>query len=427
MLYKFKFKILIWSILTLLFTNGYGQPPGNGTPPADTPKDIDLDYVPPSIKPKCYTLVTKVPLSINKDCPTGNLDIKVVSRALCPENCRNPIFRTIVRVGFITIFNGTIKDLGNSSIPLSSFMWDLLQLITNEPGPLNMNIRIIMVCDSGEELELYNEVVPSYIHGNGDLRPELYYVITHTSNSCPPPGNCEKSVCCDSKHIINSTISSVSSINSADNFSNGSNVTATVGFNLDVSTFELTFPIPLGSKNMFNNIQYSLYNTTESSVSLSITSPGTGCNYAGISMIYDEFKLVWIRSNCFGLETIDNSIPPEQVFYNAQFYPTICNKPSSLNCTKPNPKVKFNNNFRFFIACSGTIVLESKEVPSNQFNIIYWTDPTGNITYGNDVSGPFGEYKLTIENECCEKFEYNYYLCSETINLTWLKNSNGKW
>lgn len=79
MLYNFKIKIFIWSILTLLITVGYGQPPGDGIPIADTPKDLDLDYVP--LLPKC------VNASINVTYNNGNINTHAnVLDLNCPGN-----------------------------------------------------------------------------------------------------------------------------------------------------------------------------------------------------------------------------------------------------------------------------------------------------------------------------------------------------
>lgn len=415
---KYIINIIYCAIIMIATVNiGYSQP-------GDTPRnDVPVDD---GNKPDCYDIKMVVPLHINKDCPTGDLNVKVNAKSVCPEDCNNPTFRIVVKVGFVTIFQGNTSKLVSHKIDLSTMNWNLANLFPSQ-GPTSINISVIMDCNDGRELSLYNENVTSYLHRNNEIFPFLTYIQTHSVVECPPPGSGEESVCCNQQHVLKTSISSVTSVNATDNFSSETNVSVTVGFNSDYNNVEVNFPIPLGGKNMFTNTIYSLYSETNSTIEITIDAPQTGCSYAGVTMNYDEFSLKWARANCFGEEEIDLTIPEEKIFYNAKYYPSICNKPSASNCLKPTTRIKKSTNLRFLSNCTGSLLVESYGGTGTNVNSVYWTGPNGNVVYGNYIEGVYGQYTLTIENECCEKFEETYFLCDETVNSPWVKETNGKW
>ncbi len=163
-----------------------------------------------------------------------------------------------------------------------------------------------------------------------------------------------------------------------------------------------------------------------------ITGKDGKCVYMGISIEYNVYNVEYYLADCDQNPANDIKLEKKGLFY--EFYsrePAPCILEPLAGCKPPKPVFNQGNNRSLEASCAGSLSIESfgEGVEADDM-LVQWESATGQIyTSMSLVNVPYGTYKVTITNECCEASVFNIVLCpQEQKASSWIyNNSTGKW
>jgi hypothetical protein len=424
MLYNFKIKIFIWSILTLLITVGYGQPPGDGTPIADTPKDLDLDYVPPTIKCLELFFSSNNHAVINLDCPERTVFNIDILKNRC--GCQN--FNILI--GGIKIKSVWSEELENLSFTKNDlFNWTFLNEETGQSF-LTVEIECVNTIFTPGGMGTTTETIRqriSYpiqlIKSGQEYTAEINHSVNQDlGNYCPNEVIDDSSICCnpDLKIEIENATTTITNFTSSQ----------TIGLEFSAeSNFEaVTMKFPLSGAYSWTISESSeTLKTIKNNITIDGSKKPKGCQQLGVKIkgeIYTYQKFV-ATCNLPDIPVGDKWA----IRVPRAFELIICDvAPDPFSdCPPIKPIVDPRRNFFNRLSCTGSLVLEVENLDDLY---ISWTNEDGEVMESPDgnLSGvPLGQYTVTISNKCCEVVTKSYYLCESQTESPYTQKFNGDW
>ena len=99
-----------------------------------------------------------------------------------------------------------------------------------------------------------------------------------------------------------------------------------------------------------------------------------------------------------------------------------------LSCTDERPEIifeKFLASTRSQEDCVGNIEATIPEVYDGLM-MFEWTGPNDFHSNNQNLENvPFGEYFLTVSDDCCNEYEYSYFLCDDVVRGEWIFDMDG--
>jgi hypothetical protein len=411
-----KMTILIWVSIFLCPMISFGQVDPTNLEPSG-----------PELQQPCYKVEWDLGSDnyLNKDCPTGSYTVKISERPGC--NSGESIFCD--RKVQLFFKKQKIATISNPDFPItiSKDFADLDLSQINTPEDVAFQVKIILSCNFDDpphpngffETEIFSEEQIVQVRSIGQQ-----YKISKFTNEISVNGIfCnwvdvdEIRMCCNTNNSFSMNYNySISESSVLENvlelkigFSGKKDVSGITVQGSATEKYTVKNSTLTSEKNVFNQ-------------SFSLKAEDGVCKTPGFNINEN----IWVEET---YEIIDCADTPNKLISSEEYKVPVniemveCIKSPRGGC--PDAEIIIDsgsNGNNLMIACSGYI--HATVSPASLENLFFvWEGPDGFISYDQSLEDvPFGQYKLTVSDECCNKYQETVYLCNGTEAGPWIKN-----
>lgn len=401
--------ILVWCFIYSVMT--HSQDLIGMTPDRDVVTDGRDD---------CVKVNFSIPVPyLRSDCPESNQsDINITYRF---KDCFGLILGAFCQFAYSTVeLNGvqinTIDYSPSNSVYNENLTSDEYGHLIENTDEVCITIRVFKECTLTGTSEIFSATTCIPVLKEGDS----FSRIRHDGPVRQETFECQQNkfltVCCDDPTVTLSTDIQMELSSSQSNTLN-----LTFGdFSIGGESIEVDFPTTYSSTT---NLTSSWSNGTSILRQLSITPEPGVCKSAALNINFlTEYTDYYSVGGCEEEVMPYISQVTGEVLFNVTFHEcilTVCPQERPAIVLSKKPVMSGIKSM-----CVGSIIAD---IPSDYEGEIEfsWTGPYGFISTNQNLNDvPYGAYMLTVIDDCCNAYEYNYYLCDDIDYGLWQKQED---